>query len=151
MKRTLALLVACAAGLAACDDAKGPEVQIRPVRTTKVERRVVSERIVMLGQIKAQDDISMAFLIDGRLDRIPAQEKKRLVVLQFLAETDFEPDRSYPEKEVNQILALRHPDSASLRRYLVDLGYMERSASVYRLLPRENWPTLEASALAAER
>src|SRR5262245_27733222 len=108
--------------------APGPDGRVRPA----YEAKVLS-----------------AFLIDGRLDRIPAQEKKRLVILQFLAETDFEPDRSYPEKEVNQILALRHPDSASLRRYLVDLGYMERSASIYRLRPREGWPTLEAAALAA--
>jgi biotin operon repressor len=76
------------------------------------------------------------FLVDGRLDRIPAQEKKRQVVLRFLAETDFRPGQSYPEKEVNQILALRHPDVASLRRYLVDGGYMERSAGIYRLRDR---------------
>ena len=55
------------------------------------------------------------------------------------------------DEEVNQILALRHPDSASLRRYLVDLGYMERNASVYRLRPRESWPTLETVAGATER
>jgi DNA-binding transcriptional ArsR family regulator len=91
------------------------------------------------------------FLVDGRLDRIPAQEKKRLVILQFLADTDFASGRSYPEKEVNQILALRHPDVASLRRYLVDLGYMERTASVYRLRPPEVWPTLEAGAGSPER
>ena len=30
-------------------------------------------------------------------------------------------------------LALRHPDVASLRRYLVDEGFMERSAGIYRL------------------
>jgi hypothetical protein len=77
-----------------------------------------------------------SFLVDGRLDRIPAQEKKRHVVLRFLAETDFRPGQSYPEKEVNQILALRHPDVASLRRYLVDGGYMERSAGIYRLRDR---------------
>jgi len=35
---------------------------------------------------------------DGRLERIPAQEKKRLVILRYLAETVFEPGRAYPEK-----------------------------------------------------
>jgi DNA-binding HxlR family transcriptional regulator len=74
-----------------------------------------------------------AFLVDGRLERIPAQEKKRQVILRYLARTDFEHGRAYPEREVNQILALRHPDVASLRRYLVEGGYMERSAGVYRL------------------
>jgi DNA-binding transcriptional ArsR family regulator len=81
-----------------------------------------------------------SFFVDGRLDRIPAQEKKRLVVLRFLAETVFEADRAYPEKEVNQLLALRHPDVASLRRYLVDTGFMTREGGVYRMLPAERWP-----------
>ena len=84
-----------------------------------------------------------AFLVDGRLERIPAQEKKRQVILRFLAEVDFDPGRSYPEKEVNQRLALRNPDVAALRRYLVDSRYMEREAGVYRLRPRTEWPALE--------
>jgi len=84
-----------------------------------------------------------AFLADGRLERIPAQDKKRQVILRLLAEADFEPDRGYPEKEVNQRLALRHPDVAALRRYLVDSRYMERPAGVYRLRPRTDWPVLD--------
>ena len=80
-----------------------------------------------------------SFFVDGRLERIPAQEKKRAVILRYLAETVFEPDRDYPEKEVNQLLALRHPDVASLRRYLVDNRYMQRERGVYRLNPRQGW------------
>ena len=86
-----------------------------------------------------------AFISDGRLDHIPAQEKKRQVVLRYLAETDFEPGRDYPEKEVNQLLALRHPDVAALRRYLVDGHYMDRAGGIYRLRPRSGWPTLQAA------
>jgi DNA-binding HxlR family transcriptional regulator len=81
-----------------------------------------------------------AFFVDGRLVSIPAQEKKRHVVLRYLAETVFEPARAYPEKEVNQRLALLHPDVASLRRYLVSGGYMRRAASVYELRPPDEWP-----------
>ena len=80
------------------------------------------------------------FLSDGRLQTIPAQEKKRLVVLRFLAETIFEAARDYPEKEVNQRLALLHPDVASLRRHLVDEGFMVRAAGIYRLRPEAEWP-----------
>ena len=61
-------------------------------------------------------------------------------MLRYLAETVFERKRKYPEKEVNQLLAVRHPDAASLRRYLVDEGYMTRKNSVYRLRPRRDWP-----------
>ena len=49
---------------------------------------------------------------------IPAQGRKRQVVLRFLLERVFTEDRAYPEKEVNQRLALFHPDVAALRRYL---------------------------------
>ena len=81
---------------------------------------------------------------DGRLERIPAQEKKRLVILRYLAETVFEPGRAYPEKEVNMALALRHPDVASLRRFLVDLGFMRREAGIYELRPPSEWPRAPA-------
>lgn len=73
-----------------------------------------------------------AFVVDGRLTEIPAQPKKREVILDFLLEACFPEDRDYPEKEVNQRLALWHPDAASLRRYLVDSGRMTRQAGVYR-------------------
>jgi len=80
-----------------------------------------------------------AFFAEGRLVSIPAQEKKRLVILRFLAETVFEPAVPYPEKEVNQRLAVLHPDVASLRRYLVEGGYMRRAAGVYELCARDEW------------
>lgn len=73
-----------------------------------------------------------AFIVDGRLASIPASEKKRLVVLRYLREQCFAEDRDYPEKEVNQRLALFHRDVASLRRYLVDTRLMTREAGVYR-------------------
>jgi len=81
-----------------------------------------------------------AFFEGDRLTGIPAQHAKRLTVLRYLAETCFERKRKYPEKEVNQLLAVRHPDAASLRRYLVDEGFMTRKNSVYRLRPRRDWP-----------
>jgi DNA-binding transcriptional ArsR family regulator len=81
-----------------------------------------------------------AFFEGGRLLSIPAQHAKRLVILRYLAATAFETGREYPEKEVNMALALRHPDVASLRRYLVDEGFMTRAAGVYRLRPEGDWP-----------
>jgi DNA-binding transcriptional ArsR family regulator len=72
-----------------------------------------------------------AFLVDGRLASIPSQEKKRDVILRFLLDRCFGEDRTYPEKEVNQRLAVYHPDVASLRRYLVDTGLMARNAGQY--------------------
>lgn len=77
-----------------------------------------------------------AYLVDGRLASIPAQHRKRQVVLRFLLERVFTEDREYPEKEVNQRLALFHPDVASLRRHLVDDGYVTRATGMYRRVVR---------------
>jgi DNA-binding HxlR family transcriptional regulator len=81
-----------------------------------------------------------AFFDGNRLLQIPTQEKKRAVVVRYLAETLLEAGRDYPERELNERLAEANEDFAALRRHLVDLGYMERDRRVYRLRPRADWP-----------
>ncbi len=76
--------------------------------------------------------ILRGFFEDGRLTSIPATETKRRVVLRYLRDQCFAEDRAYPEKEVNQRLALFHPDVAALRRYMVDAGIMTRESGLYR-------------------
>lgn len=71
-----------------------------------------------------------AFVRDGRLVSIPAQRAKRLVVLDRLAQ-EFEPGRRYSEAMVNLVLGRWHPDTAALRRYLVDEGFLDREAGEY--------------------
>ncbi len=73
-----------------------------------------------------------AFFPDDRLVIIPARAGKRAIVLRYLVERCFVEDRPYPEKEVNQRLAVFHPDVAALRRYLVDEGLVTREAGLYR-------------------
>jgi hypothetical protein len=67
---------------------------------------------------------------DGRLTTIPTKRSKLLVVLDHLAQ-EFEPGRTYPEAEVNDILQRHHPDYAALRRYLVENAFLTREDSVY--------------------
>ncbi|WP_426561872.1 DUF2087 domain-containing protein [Angustibacter sp. McL0619] len=67
---------------------------------------------------------------DGSLSSIPARRSKRLVVLDRISQV-FDVGTRYPESEVNALLRAFHPDVAALRRYLVDEGFMTRSASVY--------------------
>jgi hypothetical protein len=71
-----------------------------------------------------------AFVRDGRLVSIPAVHAKRLVVLDWLSQR-FEPGRRYREEMVNLMLAQVHPDTAALRRYLVDDGFMTRERGEY--------------------
>ena len=61
---------------------------------------------------------------------IPAQRKKRMAILRWLVE-DFQPGARYTEAELNRIISRRHPDFATLRRYLVDEELMQRERSVY--------------------
>jgi DNA-binding HxlR family transcriptional regulator len=70
---------------------------------------------------------------DGeRLKSIPAQRKKRVVVLQYLVER-FTPGERYPERTVNDLLRTAHDDVATLRRELVDYGFMRRDQGVYEV------------------
>jgi hypothetical protein len=65
-----------------------------------------------------------------RLISIPAQHKKRMAILRWLVE-DFQPGTRYAEAEVNRIISRRHPDFATLRRYLVDDDLMQRRRGIY--------------------
>jgi len=70
------------------------------------------------------------FFSGSRLVSIPGNRSKRLIVLDRLAQ-EFEPGIRYEEREVNFTLQLWHPDYASLRRYLVDDGFLTRAEGVY--------------------
>src|SRR3954452_18727208 len=83
-----------------------------------------------LSDDPAEDAVLSAFVRDGRLVSIPAQQSKRRVVLEHLVRV-FEPGVRYPEREVNALLAVWHDDFAALRRYLVDGGLLSRDAGVY--------------------
>jgi hypothetical protein len=73
-----------------------------------------------------------SFIRDGRLVSIPAREKRRQVIYRYLRDQVFSEDRGYEEREVNQRLALFHPDVATIRRGMVDAGLVTRSGGIYR-------------------
>jgi len=65
------------------------------------------------------------------LTQIPTQVKKQRIVMEKIVE-EFEPNREYPEREVNHILLDFHEDVATLRRSLISFKLMERERGVYR-------------------
>lgn len=71
-----------------------------------------------------------AFVEGETLKAIPAQRKKRDVILRWLLER-FEPGERIPETEVNERIQRSHWDSAWLRREMVDAGMLERDRGVY--------------------
>lgn len=70
------------------------------------------------------------FFRDGRLTKIPVPWAKKLIVFEYLAQ-QFEPGQRYSESMVNLILGRFHADTAALRRYLVDMGLMDRAGGQY--------------------
>ena len=78
------------------------------------------------------EKVIRAFVRDGRLVSIPVKPSKRDLLLPWLLDECFPEDREYEEKEVNQRLALVHPDVSALRRYLVDARLMTRDKGIYR-------------------
>ena len=62
---------------------------------------------------------------DGSLKTLPAQRKKLEAVLRYVVQA-FEVGKRYSEKQVNEILAGYHADTATLRRELVGFGLMRR-------------------------
>ncbi len=52
--------------IAGCDD-RDLDAQTRPVRTVTVERKIVGETVMFTGQVRAQNEVNLAFRIDGRM------------------------------------------------------------------------------------
>jgi ArsR family transcriptional regulator len=85
-----------------------------------------------------RNKVLKTFLKQGRLVIIPAQLKKRQIIFETIVE-EFEPDRRYSEREVNQILVEFHDDVASLRRGLISQKLMQRQKGIY-------WRVLDKSS-----
>ena len=77
-----------------------------------------------------EETVLKTFFRAGRLTEIPTKEAKRRIVLERIA-LEFEPGRRYDEREVNMLVGAFFNDYASLRRYLVDEGFLDRDHGVY--------------------
>lgn len=62
---------------------------------------------------------------DGPLSEFPVKEKRKIIILRNLIKR-FDKERKYSEKEVNSILENAYPDYVTLRRYLIEYGFMDR-------------------------
>jgi hypothetical protein len=90
---------------------------IRRSATMVDERYTVTEaeRAVILAKYFKGD----------RLSEFPVKQKRKLVVLDRIAKA-FESGRRYTEKQVNEVLLPVYDDYATIRRYLVEYGFLDR-------------------------
>jgi hypothetical protein len=65
--------------------------------------------------------------LDGPLSEFPSREKRKIIVLRHIM-TRFQAGRIYSEPEINQILMKVWSDHVTLRRYLIEYGFMKRTA-----------------------
>lgn len=74
------------------------------------------------------------FMPGGKLTNMPHKQEQILTVLGEIARK-FSADRQYSEREVNVILEEVNEDYCSMRRYLVDYGYLSRTGGIYTKNP----------------
>ena len=86
------LQILCAALIAAtvagCDKPGPPAPQIRPVRTVTVERHAEGETVSLTGHIRAKDEVSLAFRLNGRMIERPVNVGDVLKAGQVVAKLD---------------------------------------------------------------
>ncbi|WP_088042846.1 DUF2087 domain-containing protein [Bacillus sp. EAC] len=63
--------------------------------------------------------------IEGPLAKFPLKEKQKLVVLREIIKR-FTLNKTYTEKEVNELLTAVYSDYVILRRYLIEYGFIDR-------------------------
>lgn len=85
--------------------------------------------------LKADDEFDQKVLskflnVDGSIKEFPAQPKKFEVIVHYVLRL-FKKNKRYTEKEVNEIIKRVHPDSATLRRSLIDYQLMQREKGIY--------------------
>lgn len=88
------------------------------------------------------DNSKMASFLDtdGKITSWPAKKARKILLLEYLA-SKFKMDRSYTEKEVNEIIKYWHTfsDWSLLRREMYNYGLFDRDSdgTNYRLSKKE--------------
>lgn len=77
---------------------------------------------------KEQQEVEKKFFldgVDGPLIKFPKKEKQKLATLRVII-NKFDKERAYNEKEINEVLKNIYADYVTLRRYLVEYGFLDR-------------------------
>jgi len=74
--------------------------------------------------------ILSTFMRNGKVNNMPAQLKKKLVIIEEICRS-FEEDKPYTEKEVNIKIADFYDDFCMVRRFFIDYGLFSRENDIY--------------------
>jgi ribosomal-protein-alanine N-acetyltransferase len=112
------------------DDGRLLPEALHTIASTLPKAEPASDAVLAGDWTATERKVLSTFFSADRLVEIPSQRRKRLVVLERLAQ-DFEPGVRYDEATVSRQLALFNEDYAALRRYLVEESLLSRSAGEY--------------------
>lgn len=104
--------------LAGCGEPPAPSPQIRPVRTVVAERSADGETTSFTGQIRAQNEVNLAFRLDGRLIERLVNVGDTVVAGQVIGRID-------PQIQANELRAAQANLSAAqstLTKTRLDFG-----------------------------
>ncbi|GCF95914.1 LytTR family transcriptional regulator [Enterococcus florum] len=87
--------------------------------------RMIDERY-QITQEEKQQVLSTFFSEDQKLISLPRKEKRKVIVLAKIAES-FDSKKNYSEKAVNQVIQLFFEDFVTVRRYLIEYGFLNRT------------------------
>ena len=92
---------------------------------------LIKDEEIVATEEKYRKAVLSNFFKHGRLTQIPTQRKKREIVLSEILR-QFESDRAYTEKEVNEIILRYHEDYCTIRREMIACGMMARHHETYK-------------------
>ncbi|MBI9011549.1 MAG: DUF2087 domain-containing protein [Clostridiales bacterium] len=95
--------------------------------STHIGAKMVDERYVLT--VEEEKKIIENYFEDGenlKLKNFPSKEKKKIVVLRRITQV-FDNNKKYSELELNDIIGPIHDDIATIRRYLIQYGFMDRT------------------------
>ncbi len=115
-------------------------------RIYSVNREVFAQSLEsLIGRTPEPDDdtryrqsVIANFFENGRLKQLPAQQKKREIVLRHLLET-LDPAPEYPEEEIDRHIERYFDDYCTVRREMIAFGMLSRrrnpegGADLYRV------------------
>ena len=106
--------------------------RLRSTRLERFEKTWDVQRATLDLQASEEETarILRSFIRDGRLQKIPEQKKKRLVVLRWMLD-QLDSESRYPEQVLNGFFQQFHEDYATLRREMITNGLMQRDNAVY--------------------
>ena len=86
--------------------------------------KMVDERYAITESEK--EKVLETFFKDGKLTTFPSKEKRKIIVLQKIINY-FSYSNTYTEKDINDILKNIYDDYVTIRRYLIQYGFMDRN------------------------